>query len=118
MKRVARTESVNYAITGTIAAAEWAEYAPARSAAIYTANAERAAADWALRPADAGANVLLVEPDTDVPFVRTITNSAGLRLAAPSQVVVDLMTGPGRNPQEAEELMEWMKTNERSWRTG
>ena len=38
------------------------------------------------------------------------------RLAAPTQVVVDLMTGPGRSPNEAEELLEWMKRNERSWR--
>ncbi|GIF19638.1 hypothetical protein BJ973_006682 [Actinoplanes tereljensis] len=118
LKRIAQTGPVDYAITGTVAAAEWAEYAPARAAAIYTADAESAAADWGLRAADAGANVLLAEPEIDVPFVRTVTNTAGLRLAAPSQVVVDLMTGPGRNPQEAEELMEWMKNNEDSWRAG
>ncbi|GIM92458.1 hypothetical protein [Paractinoplanes toevensis] len=118
LKRMAQTAPVDYAITGTVAAAEWAEYAPARAAAIYTTDAESAAAGWGLRAADAGANVLLAEPEVDVPFVRTVTNAAGLRLAAPSQVVVDLMTGPGRNPQEAEELLEWMRNNEDSWRAG
>ena len=36
--------------------------------------------------------------------------------AVPSQVVVDLMTGPGRNPNEAEELLSWMQANEEAWR--
>jgi hypothetical protein len=116
LKRIAKTNVDEYAITGTIAAAEWAPYAPARSAMIYTPNAAEAAAEWGLRPAEAGVNVMLAEPEIDVPFVRTLTNAKGLRLAAPSQVVVDLMTGPGRNPQEAEELLQWMVKNEQSWR--
>jgi hypothetical protein len=116
LARIAETEAPDYAITGTIAAAEWAAHAPARSAMIYAADAEACAAAWDLRPADAAANVILAEPDIDVPFVRTVTNSAGLRLASPTQVVVDLMTAPGRGPQEAEELLEWMRANEQSWR--
>lgn len=107
---------VQYAVTGTLAAAEWASYAPARSAMIYTADAERAAQLWDLRPADAGANVMLAEPETDVVFTRTLATASGLTIAAPTQVAVDLMTGPGRSPSEAEELIEWMTRNESSWR--
>jgi hypothetical protein len=117
LARVAKTDPSRYAVTGTIAAAEWASYAPARSAMIYTPHSETAAAEWGLRPAEAGANVMLAEPDIDVPFIRSLTNAAGVQIAAPAQVVVDLMTGPGRNPQEAEELLEWMMANERSWRS-
>jgi len=84
---------------------------------IYTRDAPAVAAEWGLRPAEAGANVMLAEPDSDVPFIRTRTNTAAVQIAAPSQVVVDLMTGPGRSPQEAEELLEWMVTNEPSWRS-
>ena len=58
--------------------------------------------------------MLLAEPSFDVPFVRTLTNESGVQVAAPTQVVVDLMTGPGRGPQEAEELLEWMMRNEQS----
>jgi hypothetical protein len=36
--------------------------------------------------------------------------------AAPSQVVADLMTSPGRGPQEAEALLEKMKGAEDAWR--
>ncbi len=40
----------------------------------------------------------------------------GLRVAAVTQVVVNLMTGPGRNPTEAEALLAWMEENEDAWR--
>lgn len=108
--------AVRYAVTGTLAAAEWAAYAPARSAMIYVDEAETAARTWGLRPADAGANVMLAEPRFDVVFERGLTNAEGVALAAPAQVVVDLMTGPGRSPSEAEELLRWMEQNESSWR--
>lgn len=105
-----------YAVSGSQAAAQWAAYAPARLAMVYVANADQASDAWDLRPADAGANVMLAEPEIDVVFERSLTNQEGVVVAAPTQVVVDLMTGPGRNPSEAEELLEWMKRNEQSWR--
>lgn len=117
VKRIADAEGPTpYAVSGTLAAAEWAAYAPARLAMIYVADAEKAADLWGLRLADAGANAMLAEPEFDVVFERSLTNRGGLRIAAPTQVAVDLMTGPGRNPSEAEELLEWMKRNEQSWR--
>lgn len=109
--------AVRYAVTGTLAAAEWAAYAPARLAMVYVADVTAAVDAWDLRPADAGANVLLAEPAYEVVFERSSTTVDGVVVAAPSQVVVDLMTGPGRNPNEAEELLDWMVRNERSWRT-
>jgi hypothetical protein len=115
-KLAAVTDPGRYAITGTLAAAEWAAYAPARAAMVYTRDAEAIAEEWGLRPTEAGANVMLAEPDIDVAFARRAENSVGVQIAAPTQVVVDLMSGPGRNPQEAEELLEWMMANERSWR--
>jgi hypothetical protein len=117
MKRIGSTGApARYAVTGTVAATEWAAYAPARMAMIYVESADEAAAAWDLRPVDAGANVLLAEPKYDVVFERVRENREGITLAAPAQVVVDLMTGPGRNPSEAEELLEWMRRNEQSWR--
>jgi len=115
LKRASASRDVRYAVTGTIAAAQWAAYAPARSAMIYVADAAQAADAWGLRPAESGANILLAEPEVEVVFDRTLTTSEGIVIAAPAQVVVDLMTGPGRNPSEAEELMDWMGRNESSW---
>lgn len=117
LEQIASTEEGSrYAVTGTIAAAEWAAYAPARLAMIYAVDPPAAAQAWDLRATEAGANVLLAQPKYDVVFERSLLNAEGVMVAKPSQVVVDLMTGPGRNPSEAEELLEWMKRNERSWR--
>jgi hypothetical protein len=118
MKRVADTGGPTpYAVSGTLAAAEWAAYAPARLAMIYVGQPEKAAEPWGLRPTDAGANVMLAEPALDVVFERCLTNKEGVVVAAPTQVAVDLMTGPGRSPNEAEELLDWMRRNEQSWRS-
>ena len=107
MESVCSTDdSARYAVSGTLAAAEWAPYAPARLAMIYVADVEQVCDAWDLRPADAGANVMLAQPRYEVVFERSATNSDGVSIAAPSQVVVDLMTGPGRNPSESEELLE------------
>ena len=108
--------SVAYAVTGSQAAAGWAAYAPVRAALIYVEDAQRAADGWGLRPADTGANVILAEPKFNVVFQRTTTNEEGVIIAAPTQVAVDLMTGPGRNPSESQELISWMQRNEGSWR--
>lgn len=116
LKRASLAAELRYAFTGTIAAAQWAAYAPARSAMIYVTDATQAADAWGLRAAEAGANILLAEPQADVVFDRTLTTNEGIVIAAPAQVAVDLMTGPGRNPSEAEELMDWMGRNEPSWK--
>lgn len=105
-----------YALTGTLAATEWAPYAPATLAMVYVTNAATAARTWGLQPAEAGANVILAEPPYGVMLERASTNEAGVQVAAPSQVVVDLLTGPGRSPSEAEKLLTWMEQNESRWR--
>ena len=45
------------------------------------------------------------------------TTVDGLTIVAPSQAAADLLTGSGRMPSEGEELLDWMKDNERVWRT-
>lgn len=118
LARAAESPSAPYAVTGSVAAATWAPYAPARSVFIYVSDAEAAAQTWNLRPSEAAPNILLIEPKSarDVVFTNTSRNENGLILAAPSQVAVDLMNGPGRNPAEAEELLTWMSANESQWR--
>jgi hypothetical protein len=68
-----------------------------------------------LLPADDGANVALLRPFDPVVWERTTTD-AGITYAAPSQVVVDCLTGTGRMPAEGEALLSWMMENESSWR--
>lgn len=51
----------------------------------------------------------------DVVCERTSTKN-GVTIAAVSQVAADLPTSPGRGPNEAEALMQWMQENEDAWR--
>jgi hypothetical protein len=145
-----------YAATGAFAAQRYAPIAPARQASIYVDSAAAVAEKLRLRPAETGANVVLVEPFDPVVFERTVLRSEPggdaesgygialpdgsgygtgtygqgladgpgigtgqvpeLRLVAPSQLAADLLTGPGRDPSEGEELLSWMRDNEDAWR--
>lgn len=105
-----------YAITGSVAAAQWAPYAPTRAAMIYVESIEQASSAWKLRPTESGANVVLAEPKYSVVFEGSTVADGGYVTANVVQVAVDLLTGPGRNPSEGEELIEWMRSNEQAWR--
>ena len=65
---------------------------------------------------DAGANVVLIEPLDPVAFDRTVERD-GLRRVAPSQLAVDLLTGPGREPSQGEQMLKWMELRQQNWTT-
>lgn len=93
-----------YAVTGRFAAQRFSPVAPSRLAAIYVNDVIGWSERLDLRPADSGANVWLLEPYDDVVFDRTTTRE-GTVCVSPTQLAVDLLTGPGRNPSEGEELL-------------
>ena len=109
------TSAFPYSITGSFAAARIAPIAPPRLAIIYVEDIRMAAERLGLRPAESGANTLLIQPFDPVVFDRT-TEAGGITYAALSQVAADLLTGLGRNPSEGEELLKWMGENENAWR--
>lgn len=106
---------MRYAVTGSLAAARLAPVAPARLGVAFVDDADAAAEALGLVPAETGANVMLLEPKGDFVFDRSTTDE-GVCYVAPSQVVADLLSGSGRNPAEAEELLEWMRRNVDVWR--
>lgn len=110
-----RTYDEPYAITGSYAATRWAPIAPPRLVSMFTEDVERAARELDLKPTEVGINVELAEPFNPVVFERT-QRIDEVTYAAPSQVVADLLNGPGRAPQEAEALLAWMVGHERAWR--
>ena len=103
IERLRRTET-RYAITGSFAAAQVAPLAPPRLATIYTEQSNDLARETGLQSVESGMNVVLARPFHPVVFDRTWTKD-GRTYAALSQVAPDLMTGPGRAPSEAEELL-------------
>lgn len=105
-----------YTVSGSLAAALWEPIAPARLATLHAFDPADLIAELGLRRVDAGGNVRVVEALSPGPLERAIERD-GVLYAAPSQVVADLMNGPGREPAEAEALLVWMEANPDAWRT-
>lgn len=108
-------EAGRYAVTGSLATPKWEPYAPAKNAMIYADNPDELAA-WAdLRQVDAGANVIIARARETAALDRTQLLD-GTVIVAPSQAAVDLLTAPGRGPEEGRALLDWMEQNEPVWR--
>ena len=106
---------VDYVLTGSLAARDLAPYAPPRLAMLYATDVDQTTDRLGLRAVDTGANVLVARDREGVAFLRPRLQNR-VRLAAPSQVAVDLLTGPGRSPSEGEALLAWMEAHEPAWR--
>ncbi len=110
-----RDSKTRYAVTGSFAAYRLAPIAEPRLAALYVDDPDTAAQSLGLRPAETGGNTLLVRPFDTVVFERAEYDD-GITYSRVTQVLLDLMKGPGRGPAEAEALLEWMRDNEDSWK--
>lgn len=106
---------LRHAVTGSQAAARVAPITPSRLAVIYVDDIEAAATPLKLRRTESGANVLLARPYDAVVYDRA-SGQDGIRYAALTQVVADLLTSPGRGPAEGAELLRWMEGHEHVWR--
>jgi len=115
LKEKLRNCKVSYALTGSVVASEIAPVASPRLAVAFSEEPERLAEKLYLRQSETGSNVMLARPFDTVVFDRT-SERDGLRFVSVSQVAADLLTGPGRSPEEAESLIEWMKEHEDAWR--
>lgn len=110
-----RSDSTRVTITGSFAASRLAPVAAPALLLAYSNDIETVAGDLGLLPADEGANVALLRAFDPVVWERCSEDS-GVRYVAPSQAVVDCLTGNGRMPAEGEALIAWMAENEPGWR--
>ncbi len=110
-----KNTTTRYAVTGSWAAAQVAPVAPPRLLLLYVDRPTAVERDVDLRPTEAGANVALLTPFDAVVFERT-SEKGSITIAALNQVAADLLTSPGRGPNEAEALMTWMSEHEDAWR--
>jgi hypothetical protein len=65
---------------------------------------------------DEGGDVLLLRPNDEVVFQRTVSIN-GIRQVALSQLVLDCLSGPGRMPAEGEAVIDYMIKNQQDWRS-
>jgi hypothetical protein len=106
---------VRHAVTGSHAARVWAPETPVGPTVIYTPDAREAATAWELVPARK-TSLVLAEPRGKSAFARPRKTATGLHLAAPSQVLADLLTGATKSPAAADALATWMLDHELGWR--
>ncbi|NIK56427.1 hypothetical protein [Kribbella shirazensis] len=109
------TTSVRHALTGPLAAQHWAPDTPGGPPVIYTPDVQLAATAWELVPAR-GTSIILAESSADIVYTRSRKTGTDLRLAAPSQVLADLLTGATKSPTTADPLTHWMLDHELDWR--
>ena len=107
--------SAELAVTGSFSAVRYAPVAAPALLTVYSDSPSDLAAALRMIPADTGANVAVLRPFDPVVWTRTV-EADRIRFVAPSQTVVDCLTGNGRMPSEGEALLEWMLTNESEWR--
>lgn len=105
-----------WAATGALGTPPGVRVVPLQVVSIYVRSPEDTMNELGLTPTTAGANVLLVAPPDDGPLTRVERSADGVVRCAPSQVVADILTGPGRGASEAHPVLEWMKRNESAWR--
>ena len=106
---------LRYVLTGSLAAQRYEPHAPARFAMVYADDVGAAIERLGLRRVETGANVLVAPDRNGVGFLRA-QEVEGVHLATPSQIAVDLLTGPGRSPSEGAALLDWMEAHEPEWR--
>ena len=111
----ARASSLKCAFTASWAASRYASIAPSRLLACFVERPEALAEALGLRIGEELSNVWLIEPYDPIAYERG-GREQGVNLAAPAQVLVDLMTSPGRAPAEAEAYLAWLSTNDPLWR--
>ncbi|MBA9002759.1 hypothetical protein [Thermomonospora cellulosilytica] len=108
-----------YAVTGAAALrahlpADATAVAPLTLLTIFVDDAVDARRDLRLRPAERGANVLLVEPFDRVVYRESVEREQ-VRYVSPGQTVVDLLTGPGRSPEEGRQLLDFLAIKDKEW---
>lgn len=103
------------AVTGSFAAVQRAPVAAPGQLAVYVDDPQQTAGALGLLPTDHGADVVLLLP-RDPALLKRVEEVEGLRVVAPSQLVLDSLTGNGRMPAEGEALLTWMADNEGRWR--
>lgn len=115
--RTLRRPKRPYAITGFRAAQHLLTGTPTGPMGLYVEDIDLAVERLRLEPVrrDSDADIILAEPYDSVAFSRTVVRD-GLRLAAPSQLVADLLTTPGADLDLATAVLGWMSEHEDEWR--
>ncbi|RIV31344.1 hypothetical protein [Micromonospora radicis] len=102
-------------VTGSFAASEIAKVAAPTQLVLYVRDAQEMRQYGRLLPTDRGADVVLLHPEdaAQMAWARIVD---GLPHVGLSQLVLDLLGGNGRLPEEGQAVLDWMRAHENEWR--
>ena len=114
-----RSGAGDYAATGSAAARAYlpddlVPVTPLTTVTVHTRRITELARTIGLRPVDRGANVFVVRPFDEF-VLRGVRLVNDLSCVAPAQAVADLLTGPGRSTEEADQLMRVLADDDPRW---
>lgn len=107
LEKLASTKA-KYALTGSAAATLLKPVAQTMQLMLYSQERDALAKELGLREVSSGGDVFINIPESDLVFQRTQTLDS-LVCVSTAQIAIDLASGPGRNPQEAEALIEHLE---------
>jgi hypothetical protein len=114
-QRAIASAAATYVLSGLAAATSYAPATVTNTVLCYCDEPESVAEVLGLKRADRHSNVTLSTPFDPVVYSRTKIIDGNV-VAAPTQAVIDLLIGHGRELQQADELIEWMKEHQDEWR--
>jgi hypothetical protein len=106
---------LQYAVTGRAAQHLLLGTKPPPHVSMYVEDLDLAAERLGLQPTGDGTNVVLAEPYGSVVFERIVRRKRAAAVT-PSQAAADLLTAPGTDSRESDELLDWMRSHEDQWR--
>lgn len=98
----------SYALTGSAGAGNFTKTAPTEFLSLYATDVDALVEEAGLKQVESGGDVFINIPEWDVVFQRT-QDLDGLTYTSSAQIAIDLANGPGRNPQLAEAIIDWME---------
>lgn len=103
-------------VTGSFAAYQFVQVAAPTQLVLYVDSPQEMRRYGQLLPTDRGADVVLLrsEDNAQTQWSRDVE---GLRHVGLSQLVLDLLGGNGRLPEEGRAVVDWMQNNEHEWRS-
>jgi len=107
------------AVTGSAAARAYlpngiVPVSPLVSLSLFADDPLRLMDELGLKVVERGTNVLIMRPYDNIVHTKARLVD-GIEYAPPAQVVADLLTGPGRSSEEAEQLMAALESSEPGW---
>lgn len=102
-----RTARTPYALTGSYATAGLKQVSVATSLFIYSDDPAALANELGLSEVDSGGDVFINIPEWRLVYQR-LRQHESLTTVSAAQIAIDLLGGPGRNPEEGRALIEWL----------